>query len=484
MDDHEIDLRETGLTDGDLVDRVIVGFDDAFDELYRRHVTVAWRLAQSVTHSADDAADAVAEAFARVLVAVRDRRLANSGAFRSYLLTATRHAALDVVRRRSRTDAVATGDLDLLTTGAASPADHLDAEGDAALVASAFRDLPERWRSVLWLTEVEGVPTKDAARALGMSPNGAAQLAVRARAGLRDRYLQAHVRADAGTNTTPGDCRYCLDRLGAYVGGGLAARDIAKVDQHLAGCATCTATADELREVGTTLRRIALPLPLGLAALSAERVATALLSPPSVPGLATRAFAAMQEPTPFTRRLVGSAAAGVFGLGVLAAGLLGRGDGGASVADAAAGRAGEPVEDLNTVSSPAGSLGTAALASASTIAPPPVATGAAPTSSALRAFTPPAPVTVPRISLPPATTSTTAPAAAPNPPAPPAGDDGQQAANEPAQVEATIPLLNIPVSVAITPAPSVSVGSVTVTAPVPVPVPAAPLPLPGPLGGK
>ena len=54
----------TMLTDAVLVDRVVAGFEGDFDELYKRHASTAWRVAQSVTGNAHDAADAVAEAFA------------------------------------------------------------------------------------------------------------------------------------------------------------------------------------------------------------------------------------------------------------------------------------------------------------------------------------------------------------------------------------------------------------------------------------
>src|SRR5688572_19128515 len=160
------------LTDAVLVDRVIAGFDDAFDELYRRHANAAWRLGQAVTGNSHDAADAVSEAFARVLQAVRAGRLEDGAAFRSYLLTATRNAALDGIRRQSTTKPADNDDLDTADVTSATPADKLAGHEDAALVAEAFRNLPERWRSVLWLTEVEGVATKDAADQLGLTPNG------------------------------------------------------------------------------------------------------------------------------------------------------------------------------------------------------------------------------------------------------------------------------------------------------------------------
>ena len=310
------------LTDAVLVDRVIAGFDDAFEELYRRHSAAAWRLGQAVTGNSHDAADAVSEAFARVLQAVRSGRLENGESFRSYLLTATRNAALDGMRRAGKANPTADEHLDLASP-APSPAEKVTGAVDAVLVAEAFRNLPERWRSVLWLTEVEGVATKDAADQLGMSANGTAQLAVRARAGLRERYLQAHVR-----NHARPECRFTYEHLGAYVGGGISPRDLAKVDQHLAGCADCRARKEEIEELGSTLRRIVLPVPLTLGALSAGKVHTVLTasSTAAPAGLSTRALQLAKEPTPLMRKVVGASAAGVLALGLLSLGLVTDGD--------------------------------------------------------------------------------------------------------------------------------------------------------------
>ena len=309
------------LTDAVLVDRVIAGFDDAFDELYRRHANAAWRVAQAVAGNAHDAADAVSEAFARVLQAVKAGRLTDGDAFKPYLLTATRNAALDGLRRVGKTRPTEPEQLDG-PSGAAAAIDTVTGHEDAVLVAEAFRNLPERWRSVLWLTEVEGIATKDAAAQLGLTANGTAQLAVRARAGLRDRYLQAHVR-----NHAKPECRFTVEHLGAYVGGGLAPRDLAKVDQHLAGCEDCRARKAELDDMGGTLRRIVLPLPLGLAAVSAAKVHAALASTsvPATSGLA-RVVQLAKEPTPFMRRVVGASAAGVLTLGLLSLGVIDRHD--------------------------------------------------------------------------------------------------------------------------------------------------------------
>ncbi|MEY2476988.1 MAG: hypothetical protein QOG87_2303, partial [Actinomycetota bacterium] len=176
--------------DSVLVGRAAEGDSRCFEELYRRHAPAAWRVAYAVAGNPDDAADAVSDAFTRVFQVLPEGRPLAIEAFRPYLLAATRNAALDGLRRQGRL--TPTPSLDHLekvnTTDLA--ADKVLDSVDSNLVAVAFRSLPERWRSVLWLTEVEGIPAREAAPMLGVSANGLAQLAVRARAGLRQRFLQ------------------------------------------------------------------------------------------------------------------------------------------------------------------------------------------------------------------------------------------------------------------------------------------------------
>lgn len=241
-------------SDADLAGRAAAGDREAFEELYRRHSRTAMRVAYRVTGNIHDASDAVSDAFARVMQALPAGRLADATRFRSYLLTATRHAAVDVLRRAGRAVPSEHGAEPAETT--AGPSELLMDKADNALVAAAFRALPERWRSVLWLTEVEGLPAREAAGMLGVSANGVAQLAVRARAGLRERYLQAHL------PIVDGECQESVSRLGAYVGGALGVRELSRVDQHLASCDDCRTRETELREIGTTLRKAVLPVPL------------------------------------------------------------------------------------------------------------------------------------------------------------------------------------------------------------------------------
>ena len=307
--------------DATLATQAAAGSILAFEELYRRHAQTAWRVAQAVTHNREDAADAVSEAFTKVLKAVATGRLTEAQRFRPYLLTTTRNAALDVHRRAGRVRPEGEAAVfDGPAAAGATAADAVTDDIDHRLVLSAFDSLPERWRSVLWLTEVEGIPAREAAGLLGVSANGVAQLAVRARAGLRERFLQAHLsRAEVEDA-----CRYTVERLGAYVAGQLAPRDLAKVDQHLAGCDGCRARKEELEDLGSTLRRIVLPFPLGLAALTLGKWKAAAAVGGAAPGAAGAVGRSTHKWLLKAQRPLAAASVALFAAGVVGVGVVGQ----------------------------------------------------------------------------------------------------------------------------------------------------------------
>lgn len=250
-------------TDADLVALAAEGEQAAFAELYRRHVERARWAARGVANNADDTADAVSDAFANVFHIVRAGRFPEGVEFQAYLVTAARRAAIDQVRRASRTVSGDEMGHDQSPSMVTRPSERVVAVESAELVARAFLGLPTHLRSVLYLTEVEGMPMRQAAARLGVTPNAVAQRAVRARARLRQRYLQAHLAPWAEPK-----CRETVDQLGAYVGGGLSARDVRKVEAHLAGCETCRHRVGELREIGAVLRRAVSPIPLDVAGIA------------------------------------------------------------------------------------------------------------------------------------------------------------------------------------------------------------------------
>ena len=244
-------------SDAELITAARTGDDRAFGELFKRHEVAARAAARSMTRSRADIDDLVAEAFTRVLQALRAGR-GPEVAFRPYLLTCVRNAFYDRTRKDKRIEFTDEPE-DTLNV---SLMDMSASEEDRALIVQAYASLPERWQLALWHTEVEGRSASEVGTLLGIAPNAVAALTYRAREGLRQAYLQAHLQ-----QATPEECRACRPNLGAYVRDGLATRDRRKVDLHLDSCEACSALLVELRETNTHLRAILIPLLLGVPAV-------------------------------------------------------------------------------------------------------------------------------------------------------------------------------------------------------------------------
>ena len=99
---------------------------------------------------------------------------------------------------------------------------------------------------MLWHTAVEDESPSEVAPLLGLTANATAVLAHRAREGLKQAYLQAHV---SQALTAGGDCARYADRLGAYARGGLRMRAERGLRKHLEECPPCRQAALEVEDL-------------------------------------------------------------------------------------------------------------------------------------------------------------------------------------------------------------------------------------------
>ena len=249
--------------DRELLARVRAGDDGAFGELFTRHADAVRRFALRHVREHAEADDLTAEAFFRVLQAIR-RGNGPTDHVRTYLLTVARRVAWEWSGRRRD---VPVEDEELSQRVEPFP-DVTANRPEHTLISRAFTSLPERWRTVLWQVEVEGERPAAVAPHFGLSPNAMAALARRAREGLRAAYLQAHLAQDAG----PRACSSVVAKLGTYTAGGAQGTEHKRIRKHLQSCSSCNALHAELVEVCSTLRAHA-------ASIAVPVAATALLGP-------------------------------------------------------------------------------------------------------------------------------------------------------------------------------------------------------------
>lgn len=275
----------SGCSDADLIAGARAGGHAPLAELWRRHHRAGVLAARRCTSSLDPE-DLVSEAFARIIRMLRAGG-GPSDAFRPYLYATIRNIAA----RWASTDRSVTVDD---WAGIEEPDPREDPAVRAlerTLTARAFRSLPDRWQTVLWYTEVEGLDPHEAAPLLGLSPNAVAALAYRARDALRTAWLQAHI-ADP---RTPPDCAWSVARLGEHARGHLPPTQSRRMVEHLAGCARCAILAEELDDLASHAALVLVPLLLGATAAGAglassgtptAMLATASASPtPMLPAL-------------------------------------------------------------------------------------------------------------------------------------------------------------------------------------------------------
>ncbi|MFC6326946.1 sigma-70 family RNA polymerase sigma factor, partial [Microbacterium koreense] len=249
----------TELGDADLVLRTRSGDRAAFGELWRRHYRSGVTVARSVSSSLDPD-DLVQEAYTRIYQSIQ-KGGGPTGSFRAYLFTSIRNTAAGWGRARKETA------IDVLDTveDPATSEEATDEALDRSLTHQAFRSLPTRWQEVLWYSEIEGMKPSEIAPLLGMKATAVAQLTFRAREGLREAWIQAHLRSVEDGSA----CQWTIERLGAYARENLGRRDLGKVDTHLAECARCAIVAGEAKEVGSRLALVLLPLTVGAAGAGA-----------------------------------------------------------------------------------------------------------------------------------------------------------------------------------------------------------------------
>jgi RNA polymerase sigma factor (sigma-70 family) len=189
------DLRPDGdgMTDGELLARFLGSRDDdALAALVRRHAPMVWGVCCRMLHNHQDAEDAFQATF---LVLVRKAAAVPRPAVAGWLYgvarqTAVRLRALSAKQRRREKQVVNMPE----PTAAQAP----DADLSSALDEELGR-LPDHYRGVLVLCDLEGLTRKEAARQLGIPGGSVASRLARARAMLAKRLTRRGVVLSGGS---------------------------------------------------------------------------------------------------------------------------------------------------------------------------------------------------------------------------------------------------------------------------------------------
>ena len=158
----------SAVPDAEIVQLVVRGEIDAFDELVRRTRRPAYRLARRITRNHEDADDVVQDSYVKAYRALP--RFDLSRPFGPWFLTIVARSALSRIRQRSRRATVPLDEPgpDGTTLAEKIPDTELDAAGRQRLmdVEEAMEGLSEEHRAILALRVEGDLPYSEIASAL------------------------------------------------------------------------------------------------------------------------------------------------------------------------------------------------------------------------------------------------------------------------------------------------------------------------------
>jgi RNA polymerase sigma-70 factor (ECF subfamily) len=140
------------------------GDETAFDELVNEHQQAAFTAAWRILNDQEMAHDTVQEAFLRILR--HHEQYDADRPFRSWLLRIVRNLAIDALRRRRRFDHPDRLDgVAAPTTSSAAAMEGLELRERVALVLA---DLPDKYRDIIVMREMDGLPAETIAAQIGV----------------------------------------------------------------------------------------------------------------------------------------------------------------------------------------------------------------------------------------------------------------------------------------------------------------------------
>ena len=182
--------RWVGLTDEDIVSRVLQGQTALFEVLMRRHNQRIYRAARAIIRDDKEAEDVMQQAYVNAYAHLR--QFDGRAKFSTWLTTIAVHEALARARKFGRYQPLdrETGDVENVMSASPAPdPEHLAFSRElGALLETGVDALADGCREVFVLREVEGMSTLETAQVLGVSEDVVKTRLSRAKAALR-RYL-------------------------------------------------------------------------------------------------------------------------------------------------------------------------------------------------------------------------------------------------------------------------------------------------------
>jgi RNA polymerase sigma-70 factor (ECF subfamily) len=197
-DQERLPAEQTTLGDAEVVERVIAGETGLFEILMRRYNQRLFRVARGIAQADADAEDIVQQGYVSAYTNLA--QFGGAASFSTWLTRIVINEALARTRRRIRLAEVDIEEQDDVTpfkAQTATPEDQVARRETAVLLETAVDQLPEAYRLVFMMREVEQLSVAETAACLGLSEENVKVRLHRAKAMLREALYAQMERASS-----------------------------------------------------------------------------------------------------------------------------------------------------------------------------------------------------------------------------------------------------------------------------------------------
>ncbi len=246
----------------------------AVEALLALHEPQVYRFSLRMCGNPEDAREVLQETLVTAFKGIRDFR--GEAELSTWLYQVARSFCIKARRRRVG-EPLQKDSLD--APEAKQVADEAEAAPDAraharevgTVLKAALATLPDHYREVILLKDVEGLSAEEVAEVVGENVPGVKSRLHRARLELR-RLLSAVLEAEAPTEAP---CPALAEQLAGYAGGDIDQSTCEQMEAHMKTCPSCTEACDQLKSTVMLCRRVEgdeVPPPIRAAVLRAVGV--------------------------------------------------------------------------------------------------------------------------------------------------------------------------------------------------------------------
>lgn len=184
--------RIEGWTDEEVVERVLAGETALYEIIMRRYNQRLYRVVRAILRDDAETEDVMQDAYVRAYQHLS--QFEKRAPFSTWLTRIAVHEALARVRRRSRTqqfDLTADGEISVNPSDASPNPEQNTSQAELSrMLEEAVLALPEDYRAVLMLRDVEELSTAETAAALSLSEENVKVRLFRGRAMVRKKLFE------------------------------------------------------------------------------------------------------------------------------------------------------------------------------------------------------------------------------------------------------------------------------------------------------